>query len=81
MSDVEYYEKISEDLCGICYENIKNIKNTQIYCLKCPNLFHTHCMKNWKDKSAHHTKKCPYCSRLTLKYPKPYRGYCCFPFC
>ena len=29
----KYYEKLSEDLCGICYEPFENIMKTQVYCL------------------------------------------------
>jgi hypothetical protein len=76
----KYYEKISEDLCGICYEEFKDPNNI-VYCLKCPNLYHPHCMINWCNKSTAPKKKCPYCSRRTLKYPKKQRTVFCFPFC
>ena len=53
----KYYEKLSEDLCGICYEPFEDIMVSQVYCLKCPNKYHVHCMKNWKNKSGTPKKK------------------------
>ena len=77
----KYYEKLSEDLCGICYEPFEDIMVSQVYCLKCPNKYHVHCMKNWKNKSGTPKKKCPYCTRKTLKYPKSPRRLRLFCFC
>ena len=77
----KYYEKISEDFCGICYEPFEDVMKSQVYCLKCPNKYHVHCMNNWKSKSATPKKKCPYCQRKTLKYPKSPRRLRFFCFC
>jgi len=64
--ETKFYEKISEDLCGICYESFEDIINTLVYCRKCPNVYHIDCMNKWKIMSATPRKKCPYCSRKTL---------------
>jgi Uncharacterized conserved protein, contains RING Zn-finger len=77
----KYYEKLSEDLCGICYEPFEHVTKSQVYCLKCPNMYHVNCMNNWVAKSGSPKKRCPYCSRRTLKYPKSPRRLRFFCFC
>ena len=42
----KYYEKLSEDLCGICYEPFEHVTKSQVYCLKCPNI---DCSNNFKS--------------------------------
>ena len=66
----KYYEKISEDFCGICYEQFEDVIKSQVYCLKCPNKYHVHCMKNWKSKSATPKKKMSLLSKKNIKISK-----------
>ena len=53
--DFETYDKAEDDLCSICYDDIK--QNQFIHtCKTCKKHLHSHCMLYLDDKS-----KCPMC--------------------
>ena len=56
--DFETYDNAEDDLCSICYDNIK--QNQFIHtCKTCKKHLHSHCMLYLEDKS-----KCPMCRSI-----------------